>query len=290
MKKLFNTIYYLARDAKQQSGSNAHAWSAVWRFVICQIKFLFGNKDFIYKWDDDITIRVIQGEHGTTECYYLGLYDYLEMSMLKKLVHQGDVFFDIGANVGTWSLLAAKNGGNAYAFEPVKKTFDIMSSMVELNPDLRNRIVCENAAVGDVDGMVCITTDEESTTNHVVENTQGSESTQMVRQIAIDEYAKNMHIKMAKIDVEGYEVQALNGMKTMLREGKVDVIVLEDFDGKNSKSYQLLRSYGFKRCSYDLNRNMIVEDDQFTGNGNNSIYVRNLEEINEQLSTAAIVQ
>lgn len=119
---------------------NAHAVIAVCRFVVCQIKFLLGKKEFKYKWDNDITIRIIQGEHGTTECYYLGLYDYSEMHLLKKLIHQGDIFLDIGANVGTWSLLTAKNGGVAYAFEPVKRTFDIMRSMVELHPNLKKEL------------------------------------------------------------------------------------------------------------------------------------------------------
>lgn len=130
---------------------------------------------------------------------------------------------------------------------------------------------------------MCITTNESSTTNHVVKNGSDLDSTQMVQQIKIDDYAKDMHVKMAKIDVEGYEEQAIIGMSTLIHEGRIDVIVLEDFYGKNSNSYRLLSECGYKRCKYDVKSNLIVEDDQFTGNGNNSIYVRNIKEINEQI-------
>ena len=56
--------------------------------------------------------------YGATGNIYCGLHDFEEMSFLMHFLRAGDVFADVGVNVGAYSMLAASVGARAIAFEP----------------------------------------------------------------------------------------------------------------------------------------------------------------------------
>ena len=274
MGKLLFTIKGLSASAYSQRNDVYDVIASLGRFVSCQLRFLC-KKSFRFKWDNGITLKVIKGQHGTTECYYLGLYDYPEMNFLKQFLRSEDAFLDVGANVGTYSLLAASLGTDTHAFEPSVIEYEIAVEMGELNPNLKDRIKYNNVAVGDKNKTVKITTGLGATTNHVAEDDDLGEEYQEVRQIKLDDYVASKPIRAMKIDVEGYEEFVLGGCSDLLQSDVLKVVIMEDFKGNDSDSISLMEKYGFQRYSYDVKKNKLNKTDSQIGN--NSIYIQDLE-------------
>ncbi len=252
------------------------------RFVKIQVRFrVLKEKSFLFDWENNIKLKAIKREAGTTECYYLGLYDWYEMNLLKKYLRQGDVFLDIGANIGSYSLLAASCGAEAYAFEPVPRTYRIMNEMMELNPNLQSMIHCRNAAVGESRGTLLMTDGDESTTNRVITENDDKDNTVKtveVPSVKLDEEFTAIEVSAMKIDVEGFEESVLKGASQLLELKSLQLIIIEDFG--SGKYDRLLSAKGFHRCSYDLKK---LSDQNVVRRGNNSIFVKDISELNKKL-------
>ena len=110
------------------------------------------NKDIIGK---------VNAKHGTFNfCHYdeyiglsireYGEYSELELKTMLKFINEGDVIFDIGANIGCFSVPFAKkvgSNGKVYAFEPQKFIFNLLKENVECI-ELKNVQIFNNA-IGD---------------------------------------------------------------------------------------------------------------------------------------------
>jgi FkbM family methyltransferase len=73
---------------------------------------------------------------SSTHGCWLGTYERETQGVLARLVHEGDVVYDIGANVGFFTLLSAKlagRGGAVYAFEPLPQNLDVLRRHIALN-------------------------------------------------------------------------------------------------------------------------------------------------------------
>ncbi len=79
--------------------------------------------------------------------YWLGTYEAEEQKWFAERVKNGDVVYDIGANVGIYTLLASRlvgNEGKVYAFEPLPENIEFLKKHLVLN-DCRNTEVVESA-------------------------------------------------------------------------------------------------------------------------------------------------
>jgi len=155
--------------------------------------------------------------------------------LAKKNVVEGMVAWDIGACVGAYSILFSRlvgDTGTVYAFEPETENFKKLITNLALNQCLNVRAV--NVAIGDkteprklmlhkhMDGMHSLVLEE---------NTEGS---QWVQQIKIDDELFKTP-DFIKLDVEGGEVAALQGMEALLT-GKRHMRLLIEFDPAMQKT------------------------------------------------------
>ena len=69
--------------------------------------------------------------------YFRGCYERPLFDFIVANVKPGDVFVDIGANVGQFSLLAASLGATVHAFEPSPDNMEALKRNLDLNPSLR---------------------------------------------------------------------------------------------------------------------------------------------------------
>lgn len=138
--------------------------------------------------------------------------------------------FDVGANVGDWSLAAERFLGDnsyVYAFEPVKLTFAALlsKSMKKIKPF--------NLALGKSDGesVIYTSTDYAGTNSLVLNEYVGhsgkSEKVQVISGTTFCKKNQIEHVDILKIDTEGYELSVLAGFDEMLEEGKIDFIQFE---------------------------------------------------------------
>ena len=83
-----------------------HRCLALFRLIEWQIRSRIFRKDHIYGWVESSKFYVKNGETGLTQNIYVGLQEFNEMGFLLHFLRQEDLFIDIGANSGAYSILA----------------------------------------------------------------------------------------------------------------------------------------------------------------------------------------
>lgn len=157
-------------------------------------------------------------------------YEKYEIELLKRILKPGMTFVDVGANIGLFSIIAAKivgSSGKVYAFEPEPENYSLLKDNVALNNT--TAIVTENKAVGSKRGTLPLTIEKNSIGTHsLLEKTDSNiERTVRVDVITLDDYFKGLGspIDVLKIDVEGYEPFVLQGSQKLLNN--VDFVFME---------------------------------------------------------------
>jgi len=144
--------------------------------------------------------------------------DFREMLVWKNFLREGDIFIDVGANAGSYSIWAADIGAHVLALEPAEDTYQLLVENAELNGyDVR----AIRAAAGSSSGTVRFTSRRDD------QNRVDSSGDVEVPMISIDSLVDGMSIAGMKIDVEGSEIDVLRGCERVLREHRVDLIQLE---------------------------------------------------------------
>ncbi len=164
--------------------------------------------------------------------FVYGIYEKNETKYWISKVKTSQIIFDIGTNVGYYSLIAAKqikkNNGNIYAFEPIKKTYNRLKENIELNSF--KCIQAFNVAVSDKEGEIKINIGDNKNwgMSSLNEHDYLSGEFEIVKKIAIDDFCKEQEIKsidLIKIDVEGAEFMVLKGMETSLNKFKPEILI-----------------------------------------------------------------
>jgi FkbM family methyltransferase len=107
------------------------------------------------------------------------------MAFVLHFLRPGDLFVDVGANVGFYSILAAAaSGANCLAFEPGPDAFDWLCGNIGLN-GVSARVEVRREALGRQAGQVAFTVGQD-TVNHVVLAQNPSKKTQIVPVTTLD--------------------------------------------------------------------------------------------------------
>ena len=151
---------------------------------------------------------------------------------LQGHLQSGDVYVDIGANVGTTTLVAAKAVGESgiiLCFEPNKKTYKAL--ITNINKNNFSNILAKQCALGSKEGTVLFSDKNSDDMNRVSVVGEGD----TVPLSTLDSYTKNIgKIKLLKIDVEGYEMEVLQGSVQTLK--KTEMVLFESIE-RNALNY-----------------------------------------------------
>ncbi|HKV98960.1 MAG TPA: FkbM family methyltransferase [Vicinamibacterales bacterium] len=181
---------------------------------------------------------------SSTNGCWLGSYEYAKQRLLAELISDGDCVFDVGANVGFYTLLAASKAGpsgRVIAFEPLPDNLRILRRHLQLN-DVRNVTVIE-AAAGDADG-----------TAHFAphaHNSMGSLSDRgaiVVDMVSLDTLAESGKVpipRAMKIDVEGAELRVLRGAARLLERSRPIILLATHSTSLHRECCDFLRSAGY---------------------------------------------
>lgn len=192
---------------------------------------------------------------GGSKAVYANPPDWHEMQAWRLLLHPGDLFVDVGSNVGLYSLWAADCGATPIAIEPDPRNADRTRDNL-----LRNHLEGEihQCALADKSGTTRFTTGMD-TMNHLVAQDNGAGS-HPVAVRTLDEILAGRHARGAKVDVEGAERLVLDGGQETLRTQRVDVLQLEwnlqsvaQLGEDRSVVAEMLRDYGYILCEPDPN-------------------------------------
>lgn len=150
-----------------------------------------------------------------------GVYEPLETELVKKEVKKGDVVLDIGANIGYYTLIAAKlvgENGKVFAFEPDPTNFAILKKNVELN-GYKNVVLVQKAASNKTGKLKLYLSEDNSADHKIYDSHEGRQSTE-IEATRLDDYFKNYNgeINLIKMDIEGAEGGAIQGMSSLLQK------------------------------------------------------------------------
>ncbi len=169
-----------------------------------------------------------------------GAYEPGTTKWLGRVLRPGDVFVDVGAHIGYFSLIAAAMvgpSGKVISVEPVDENFARLSAHKTANG--LAQMHCVQAVVSDSDGEATLHINKDNDGGHALwdprdhpanDKTRAEPEARTVRSTTLPALLDDhgcTHVRLMKIDTEGAEPTVLRGAADILRAGAVDFIVAE---------------------------------------------------------------
>lgn len=264
-----------------------HKIKSILIFLKWQISQFLLNMPLIYSFTKKTKLILKKGQTGGTGNLYLGLMEFPEMAFLLHLVRENDLFVDVGANIGSYTILAsAENGARTISIEPIPGTYLSLIDNINLNK-ISDKVKALNLGIASKKGQLRFTEKLDSI-NHVTNDSliEGID----VEVLPLDTILKNENPILIKIDVEGYESEVINGANSVLKNPELRAIIIElagigrryGFDD-NLIHDELLRN-NFNPYIYDPYNRKIIK--VATMGQENTIYIRDENFISERLKSA----
>lgn len=259
----------------------AHPFRYVWSIGFKKLIYPFTKKGIIIKtaafFGGDMYVVLPAG----ADIYLTGSKSHdSEIRLAKWLIRQlkpGDVFIDVGAHFGYFSLLAAaliKSEGRVFSFEASKSTF----SLLKKNTQYADNITCLNNAVSDKNELLVFHEFPVLYSEYNSLNIDQFKNEKWffkyrprkieIEAIILDDFIEKNNIQpsVIKIDVEGAEYQVISGLKKLMATPEKTPIVMEYLhpDRKNESHRQavdLMRKNGYHTYLINADGELYPVDD-----------------------------
>lgn len=182
---------------------------------------------------------------SSTHGCWLGSYEQEKQVLFNQKVVPGSVVFDIGAHVGFYTLLASKlvgNSGRVIAFEPLPRNLGYLQRHLALNKVKNVKVI--KAAVSDKDGVAWF---REGPSSQM--GTLASTGDYEVQIVSLDTLHARNEIPapdFLKMDVEGGELDALQGAETLLTQFHPIIFLATHGANVHTNCCDYLVSLGYK--------------------------------------------
>jgi FkbM family methyltransferase len=183
---------------------------------------------------DGRKINVNLASRVSDPVYFLGEYEREISKLVIKIVKEGDVCFDVGANYGWYATLFSSlcgNTGQVHAFEPLPGLFEKLQRNMELAGYPEN-VFLEPLALGDENRIVTLHTFPGLTTGHnsLSAMDQDNYETTEVKMVTLDSYLSEKgltRVDFLKIDIEGAELLFLHGARSLFKIDRPPFLLME---------------------------------------------------------------
>jgi FkbM family methyltransferase len=206
----------------------------------------------------DAVVPIIQGPlrgkrwivGAATHGCWLGTYEYRKQRLFAQAIRPGHVVYDVGANVGFYTLLAAVRagaGGRVIAFEPLPRNVTLLRRHMALN-EIHN-VDVRDTAVSDTAGSAAFTDGVGPATGRL-----DRAGALHVTTVTLDESVYSYGMAPAdviKMDIEGGELRALRGAKRLLADRRPVVFLSTHGNAVHEPCCALLRDLGYHVNSVD---------------------------------------
>ena len=200
--------------------------------------------------------RMWLDDKDTLELAVHEVYEPVETALLKEHLKDGQTFIDIGANIGYYTLLAARivgPQGKAYAFEPDATNYKLLQKNIAANGYAN--VVAVNKALSNKTGTTRLYLNPSNRGDHRIYDSHDGRSAIGIEMVTLDQYFKKLDKKVhfIKMDIQGAEAAALDGMRGLIRRNKGLKLVtefspgaLKTFGSDPRKYLGGLQSLGFR--------------------------------------------
>ena len=238
-------------------------------------KSQIGKHDYFdTKIDHGVRIR-LHFDSELSKLIYVNDFEHTEREFLKAYLKPGDLFVDVGANIGLFSLVAAKlvgPSGKVYAFEPTGRIYERLAINKMLNGF--ECMACFRLALSDRIGQqsLFVSKDGFDAWNSFAHPVVGqSFEYEEVECETWDHFAvaHNLlgRITMMKLDVEGWEIPVLYGARETLARADAPLLQVEFTDAVSAsagfsckETYQFLDDLGYRMFIYDARKRKLLHD------------------------------
>jgi len=268
---------------------------ALLRFIYWKLMRLFKIKNQKYSLWKDKCIIVSFDSFQSMWVLYNYIIDWEEFNLIAKLLKSNDCAFDIGANMGVYTIWMSKfinQDGEIHSFEPDSENFNKLTTHISIN-SIKDRTYANNYALGELVGYAYFTTTLDGE-NHITEANKPDAF--RVKVSTLDQYVKTKRInfiKYMKIDVEGFELSVLKGAVDLLRNKKILIIQLEinqTVSNSNTKIESLvnyLSLHSYRLCEYRITENR-VSPLKYSRERENYFAIANIDMVNNLLELEQI--
>ena len=219
-----------------------------------------------------------RGMTGATGNFYCGLHECKDMAFVLHALRAGDLFVDVGANIGSYTVLASGVvGARTIAVEPIPATFLSLELNAALN-GLTDLVELKCLGLSDRQGVLRFTASLD-TVNHVATENESADSVE-VCVATLDEVLQGRSPTVIKIDVEGHEKAVLSGATKTLADPALLAVVMETNESgarygvADDELVHILAQFGFAKFTYDpFTRGLVsaVHRDE------NTLFIRDIE-------------
>lgn len=240
---------------------------------------------------NETRLLVSPGMKGATGNVYAGLHEFHDMAFALHLLRRDDLFVDVGANVGMYTVLAAGVGARCISIEPIKSTFDHLMLNVHLN-DISHLVDARNIGIGSRKGKLKFT-EGLDTVNHVAaaSDAAGTGITE-VEVDTLDNLVASSDPVLVKIDVEGFESEVIAGAAGVLANKSLLAVIMElngsgqRYNYDEDEVYKRMVGYGFAPYSYDPYKRALEELNGKNQGSGNTLFVRDVDAVRGRLQSA----
>ena len=281
---LYNTLKFIYNhpfnsDNKIQS---------LFRFFSWQLNTLINPYPIVYPYTENSKLLIWKSLTGATGNLYCGLMEYSDMGFLLHFLRPSDLFIDIGANIGAFTVLASGEiGAHTISVEPIPSTYKSLVDNILINR-IQDKVQALNIGLGNEKKIIKFTMSLD-TVNHVA--TDVDIDTIEVNVDTLDSVT-SLIPALIKIDVEGFETEVLNGATNILQNNNLKAIIIELNGSGNRYGYDeklihsKLLALQFKPYNYNPQTRKLAEVSSSINSDGNALYIRDLDFVIERVVTA----
>jgi FkbM family methyltransferase len=180
---------------------------------------------------------------GTHGCW-LGWYESEKQRVISQEVRPNTVFYDVGANVGFYSLLASVlvGPGKVFSFEPMPRNISYLQRHLDLNH--AGNVDVQALAISDKNGVARFRVEESGYMGHI--STEGDFSVQTATLDSLVQDGRILPPNYIKMDIEGAEHQALLGARECFERYRPTLFLATHGQEVHEQCCGLLKSWGYE--------------------------------------------
>lgn len=269
---MWNLLRYVWNHPLNANGK----FAALWRVLRWQIASRLMSGPIALPYAEGTFLFATRGMTGATGNWYCGLHEVDEMAFVLHLLQADEHIVDVGANVGSYSILAGgAAGARVTAVEPIPATFAHLQRNVVLN-GLDGRVRCCQVGLSDAPGVLRFSVGLD-TVNHVLAAGEDLPAAD-VPVMRLDDLVEQDVPTLVKIDVEGHELAVLKGASRTLKDARLLAVIMETngsgarYGVADDALIAMMRECGFAPFGYDPFQRTLT--DSVPANGN-TVFVRN---------------
>jgi FkbM family methyltransferase len=260
---------------------------ALWRLFSWQVASRLMPGPIALPFVEGTRLFATQGMIAATGNWYCGLMEAEEMGFVLHVLQPGDHFLDVGANIGSFTILAAgATGARTSAVEPIPETFSHLQRNITLN-ELTDRVRAHRIGLSDKSSTLRFSS-KLDVMNHVLADGEQEHGLE-VPVMPMDELVGRDVPTLIKIDVEGHELAVLRGAAETLRHEQLLAVIMETngsgarYGVSDDDLVAELRKYGFQPFEYDPYARRLTAASILRPN---TVFVRNLATVEHRVRAA----